>query len=527
VALTSLIFWRDWTGKPQPTHYQRTRSIFLRGMGLVYLSAFGSIAAQVDGLIGSRGILPAADYLARAARFLGPGTATFWRLPTLCWLDASDWTLHALCWSGVALSLALTVGLLPGLCAVLLWLFYLSIVVVGQEFLSYQWDSLLLEAGLLATLLAPWRMRLGSAGDEPWAPAVWLVRWLVFRLMFLSGVVKLASHDPTWSDWKALEYHYQTQPLPTWTSWYIHQMPPRFHEMSVGVMFFAELVAPFFIVGPRPIRLAGFVSMVLVQFLIAATGNYGFFNLLAVVLCLSLLDDRDVRALNAILQPCRRGWQWVWSRLLTRDGPITSLAMRESKPGVSVRPWPWPRRLVTGALGAGVFVVTLGETIERATPWPVPEGLITLMGWVAPLRSFNSYGLFAVMTTKRPEIVIEGSNDGLSWKPYRFRWKPCELDRRPRFTTPHMPRLDWQMWFAALAGDCRSQPWFVRFEQRLLKGEPVVLGLLRENPFPAHPPRFLRARLYLYNFTGTGSSDWWSRDDQGLFCPPLTLKDSE
>jgi len=523
--MTTLMFGRDRGSESRRPRYRWVRSVFLRGLGLVYLAAFGSMAAQVDGLIGSRGISPAAEYLARAGRVLGLGPATYWRLPTLCWLSASDWALHALCWGGVALSVALIVGLLPGLCTLLLWLFYLSIVVVGQEFLSYQWDSLLLEAGLLAVLLAPWGVRLGRAADEPWAFAIWLVRWLVFRLVFLSGVVKLASHDPAWSDWMALEYHYQTQPLPVWTSWYIHQMPAWFHRSSVGFMFFAELVAPFFMVGPRPIRLAGFASMVLLQVLIAGTGNYGFFNLLTVVLCLTLLDDQDGEWLQRVCRHPRQRWQWLWRRAPDRRIPIADRSTEEVEPGGPGRSWSWPRRMVAGVLGGVSIAVTLGQTVESLAPEPVvPAELISLVRWVGPLRSFNSYGLFAVMTTKRPEIVVEASDDGVRWKPYRFRWKPCELNREPRFTTPHLPRLDWQMWFAALGGDCRSQPWFLRFQHRLLEGEPQVLGLLRENPFPARPPRYVRARLYSYKFSGWGSVDWWVREDQGLFCPPLALE---
>jgi len=502
------------------------RSVFLRGLGLVYLAAFGSMAAQVDGLIGSRGISPAAEYLAEAGRILELRPSTYWLLPTLCWLDASDGTLHALCWGGVALSMALVAGFLPGVCAALLWLFYLSIVVVGQNFLSFQWDSLLLEAGLLAVLLTPWGARLGRAGDEPSGFTIWLVRWLVFRLMFLSGVAKLASHDPTWSDWRALEYHYQTQPLPAWTSWYIHQMPPWFHELSVGFMFYAELVAPFFMVGPRAIRVAGFVSMMFLQVLIAATGNYGFFNLLAVVLCLSLLDDRDAQWLQRVSRYTGQRWGSVWRWAFERRRSIAGRAAEESEPKQPGRLWSWPRRTVAGVLGGVIIAVTGGQTVEVL--WPgsvVPAGLITLIRSVGPLRSFNSYGLFAVMSTKRPEVVVEASDDGVIWIPYGFRWKPSELDRAPRFTTPHLPRLDWQMWFAALGGDCRTQPWFLRFQRRLLEGEPEVLGLLRENPFPAQPPRYVRARLYLYKFTTWGSTDWWACEDQGLFCPPLTLDD--
>jgi lipase maturation factor 1 len=334
------------------------------------------------------------------------------------------------------------------------------------------------------------------------------VRWLAFRLMFLSGVVKLTSHDPTWRDWTALEYHYETQPLPTWTSWYVHQLPPSFHRASVLFMFYGELVVPFLIFTPRPVRLKAFVILILLQLLIAATGNYGFFNLLAIVLCLSLLDDRD--------------WNWLQKLVRRSKASDTSPA---GKTGVR---WSWPRRVIVGSAAALIFTTTLAQTVESA--WPeaiVPSELITLTEWLAPLRSTNHYGLFAVMTTKRPEIMLEGSDDGTHWMPYYFRWKPCELDRAPRFAPLHLPRLDWQMWFAALAGDCRGAPWILRFQQRLLEGEPAVLDLLRDCPFGERPPRYVRARLFLYTFTRSGSADWWAREDLGLYCPVLTLDQFE
>ncbi len=505
-------FWHWWHDRARQPRYRLTRSVFLRGLALVYLAAFGSLAAQLDGLIGSRGILPAAEFLERAGRFLGTGAAAYWRLPTLFWLDASDRALHAVCWGGVLLSVALLCGLLPGFCALFLWAFYLSLVVAGQVFLGYQWDSLLLETGLLAVLIAPWGVRLKRAVDQPWWPAIWLVRWLAFRLMFLSGVVKLASHDPTWRDWTALEYHYQTQPLPAWTSWFVHQMPAWFHGLSAGFMFYAELVAPFFIIGPRPIRLAGFASLVLLQLLIAATGNYGFFNLLAVVVCLCILDDRD--------------WEWLGGLFRPRQQAAPAQAPGAEIPSVPSKAWSWPRRLAVGVAGAIIIAITAAQTVETVLPEVVvPSELLTLSQWAEPFRSTNGYGLFAVMTTTRPEIIVEGSDDGVTWKPYGFRWKPSERDRAPRFTSPHLPRLDWQMWFAALAGDCRSAPWFLQFEQRLLEGSPAVLGLLRENPFPARPPRYVRARLDLYRFTSWVSRSWWSREDRGLFCRPLSLED--
>ncbi len=491
--------------------YRLTRSVLLRGLGVVYLSAFGSLAVQLDGLIGSRGILPAAEYLDRVGQVLGKGPATYWRVPTLFWLDVSDRALHGICWGGVGLSVLLIVGILPGPCLTMLWLFYLSLTVAGQVFLGYQWDSLLLESGLLALLLTPWGFRLDRAGDRPWPVAIFLFRWLVFRLMFQSGLVKLTSGDLTWRNWTALDYHYWTQPLPTWTSWYIHQMPAWFQMLSMAFMFYAELVAPFFVFGPRILRRIGFVSVVLLQMLIGATGNYGFFNLLSVVLCFSLLDDRD--------------WLWVTGSLWRVVGRTVVLAQPAPRDSSLVR------RVIAGIVGGILIAVTADQTLETLEPvWPwvvipvrvvIPVPIQMLGEWLDPLRSANPYGLFRVMTRERPEITVEGSDDGVNWKPYRFRWKPGELDGRPRFATPHMPRLDWQMWFAALAGDCRAAPWFLRFEERLLTGSPEVLALLRENPFPERPPRYLRAQLSRYTFTPWGSRDWWASEDEGLFCPPV------
>jgi hypothetical protein len=289
--------------------------------------------------------------------------------------------------------------------------------------------------------------------------------------------------------------------LPAWFGW-----------LSVGFMFYAELVAPFFVFGPRPIRLVGFTSLLLLQFLIAATGNYGFFNLLAVVICLCILDDRD--------------WEWLRSCIQRGQKSAETPGAVDRAASGEGQPWRWPRRLLVGAVGGMIIAVTGSQTVEIVAPeFPVPSEIVILSEWLEPFRSTNHYGLFAVMTTTRPEIIVEGSDDELSWRPFRFRWKPCELDRPPRFMAPHMPRLDWQMWFAALAGNCRLTPWFVRFEQKLLEGSPAVLALLRDNPFPDRPPRYVRARLYLYTFTETGSDNWWSRVERGLFCPSLSLGD--
>ena len=486
-AMTAVrLLWGSIDRRPT---YRRTRSIFVRGMGLAYLAAFLSLGGQVDGLMGSRGIAPAAQFLDRVGQVLGG--ERYRLVPTVLWLDPSDRALHLLCWGGVALGGLVLAGFLAGECLTLLWIGYLSLVSVGTPFLGFQWDSLLLEAGFLTILIAPWGLRLDRASRGPGLGSILLVRWLVFRLMLLAGVVKLASGDPAWSAWEAMRYHYETQPLPTWTSWWMHQLPPWFQSASVGVMFWAELVAPWFVFGPRRVRLIACASIVLLQILIAATGNYGFFNLLTVVLCVTLLEDRD------------------WGRRAV--DPVV--------PGAGPA---WWRRAAFAGVAAVVVAVTTMEGLDRAgmaITYPAP--LEAVRTGVEPFRSLNSYGLFAVMTTERPEIEVEGSLDGEHWVAYDFRWKPGPVDRPPRFAPLHMPRLDWQMWFAALSGDCRMQPWFLAFEDHLLAGTPEVLALLRDNPFPDRPPTQVRARLWRYRFTRIGERAWWHREDAGWFCPPV------
>jgi hypothetical protein len=466
----------------------RVRRLFLRLLGFVYLVAFVSLGVQVDGLIGSRGILPAAAFLDWVKGQVG--ARGYWLLPTLAWIDSSDAFLRFLCFGGAALAVLVILELVPMPALVLCWAFYLSLMSVGQIFLGYQWDALLLEAGLLAVFLAPLGVR-PRPGAAPSPVAVGLLRFLLFRLMFGSGIVKLLSGDETWRSLTALGFHYETQPLPTVLAWWAHQLPPWFQTLSTVLMFAVELVAPFFVFGPRRLRLVACAAFLGLQALIAATGNYTFFNLLAASLTLLLLDDA------ALPRPVKE------------PAPASGLA--------------WPRFLiwpVAGVLGlaavaelAGTFGLDLGpiRSLERA---------------LGPLRSVNSYGLFAVMTTSRPEIEVEGSDDGVAWRPYSFRYKAGDLGRAPRFVAPHQPRLDWQMWFASL-GTCEGNRWFVQFLERLLEGSPPVLGLLAENPFPGHPPRYVRSRVWDYHFTSRAeraqSGNWWRREPRGPYCPVLSL----
>ena len=374
----------------QRPNFSASTAIFLRALAAIYFIAFASLWWQLNGLIGPDGILPAQPYLDAVGRQLG--LLRFWYLPTLSWFFGAGSFLHLLCAGGLLLAGALWLRLAQPLCLLLLWLFYLSLCSAGQVFLGYQWDGLLLETGLLAIFVAPWRSLAGRT--EPPKLARWLLWWLLFRLMFMSGYVKLASGDVTWHNLTALIYHYQTQPLPTWVAWHVYQLPAWFHRLSCLAMFVIEFAAPFLLFGPRRLRLVAALNLISLQVLIMLTGNYTFFNLLTCSLCLLFLDDAWWSRWFGIAP--RRYADVVADRSEGRHNPL---------PG-------WLRRSVfTGFLGASLIVTLPGLLSARS--WPA--WYVTTYRGIAVTRSVNSYGLFAVMTTHRPEIVVEGSRDGRTW----------------------------------------------------------------------------------------------------------------
>lgn len=490
-----------WGDTLEPSTFSVARRLFLRLLGVVYLMAFVSLLVQIRGLIGEDGILPVGQYLSAAHEQIGD--AAYWRVPTLCWLGCSDAFLQwGLCGGGAVLSVLLILGLTPLPVLALLWLFYLSLTTAGQTFLSFQWDILLLEVGLVAILLAPatWRLSSPRAG-EPSRVAHFLVKFLLFKLMFLSGVVKLNSGDDSWANLTALNFHYESQPLPSWTSWYVHQFPEQFQALSIAVVFVIELALPFLIFGPRRLRHFAAAGTVGFMLLIGATGNYNFFNLLTALLCVSLLDDAFLR------------------RFMLRRRRGSSQPHPTPRSGFHIRNFVLiPIAVVI--LSFGIVQIIRGTTQHNIAPgW-----MRKTMRYAAPFRSVNSYGLFRVMTKSRPEIIIEGSDDGITWLEYEFIWKPGDVDRRPSFMQPHQPRLDWQMWFAAL-NRRRQWSWFRPMMQRIVEGSPEVLALLKTNPFPDQPPRYLRALLYNYRFTTIDerreSGAWWSRELRGLYAPRI------
>ena len=455
-----------------PLRYAGVEWLFLRILAAIYFIAFTSFGLQIRGLTGAHGILPAGRYLAAVHNYFG--LESYWTAPTIFWIAHSDAFLTAVCVAGAVISLVLLAGYLERTALLLLYVLYLSLCTVGQDFMSFQWDMLLLEAGFLAIFLGSSKV------------LVLLFRWLLFRLTFLSGAVKLLSHDPTWRNLDAIRFHYWTQPLPTPIAWYMEQLPLWFHRFSTAAVLFIELPIPFLIFMPRRWRFFSAGSILFLQTLIFITGNYTYFNLLTMALCLFLFDDAALAKLH--------------------------LRMRRVH----------ARRALVGAVAVVILTISGLELRDMFF-----GGDSTVARVAAPFGIANTYGLFAVMTTSRQEIIVQGSNDGDTWLDYEFKYKPGDLKKPPRWVEPFQPRLDWQMWFAALS-NFRSTSWFSNLMVRLLEGSPDVLELLAKNPFPGSPPKYIRALVFDYSFTDLATrratGDWWGRVPRGSYFPAMTLK---
>jgi predicted DCC family thiol-disulfide oxidoreductase YuxK len=479
-----------WGPALQAERYALVSWVFLRLFGAIYVAAFTSLGVQILGLSGHAGIAPVDDYLQAARQAFG--SSAYRLLPTLFWVNSSDVALVAGTAAGALLGVLVIVDRWTRPALIGLFALYLSYVYAGQGFMSFQWDVLLLEVGFLAVFL--------TGGSRI---VVWLYRWLVFRYLFLAGIVKLLSGDPTWHNLTALEYHFWTQPLPTPLAWYAAQLPAWLLIGGTAATLVIELGSVFLIFLPRRLRAVAACCVLLLQSLILLTGNYNFFNLLTMLLCVFLFDDAALRRMIP---------RWITSRADSR-------AAR-------------PRRTAT-VIAAVLALIVLPVGLNRIWQTLVHSDLPLLGALtraVSPLFIVNPYGLFAVMTTVRPEIVIEGSTDGETWREYVFRYKPGPLSRPALWNIPHQPRLDWQMWFAAL-GSIRDNPWVVNLMLRLLEGSPSVLALFDSNPFADAPPKYIRAQLYDYRFadrrTHAVTGQWWVRRPEGLYFPEVSLADFE
>jgi hypothetical protein len=471
----------SWTAE----NYWLARTVFQRGLALIYLIAFVNAVNEFRPLLGEHGLLPAPAWIREVP---------FRASPSLFYLAPKDWAFTGAAWLGTVLSFLALTGIVerygtPVSAIVwgLLWVLYLSFVNVGQTFYGFGWESILLEAGFYTIFL-------GSRAAAPQLVTMILLRWLCFRVMFGAGLIKLRG-DPCWRDMSCLDYHYQTQPMPNPLSWYFHWAPEWTHRAGVWVNHFAELVAPFGLFLPQPIASIAAIAIIVFQGLIMASGNLSWLNLLTIVIAVPALDDRFLRPLFRIAAPQLHD--------------------------------PWlPHKVAVGLLAILVAALSVRPIANMISPRQIMNTSFN------PLHLVGTYGAFGGITRTRYEVVVEGTDSeapsgATDWREYEFRGKPTGTGRCPPQVAPYHLRLDWLMWFAAM-GDYWDNPWFIPFMSKLLEGNRETLGLLRFNPFADHPPRYVRARLYRYEFTSPEerrqSGQWWKRQYVREYLPAVSLR---
>ena len=463
--------------------YWLSRFVFERAIALIYLVAFIVALNQFRPLLGERGLLPAPAFI----------TATRFRdTPSVFHLRYSDRLLAAVCWGGIGLSLValstladrapLPVSMLVWFA---LWALYLSIVNVGQTFYGFGWESLLLETGFVAIFLGNWDM-------PPPLLTMWLLRWLLFRLEFGAGLIKMRG-DACWRRLTCLDYHHETQPMPNPLSWYFHQLPAPLHRVEVLGNHVAQLVAPFLLFAPQPVADIGAAVMVATQLWLVLSGNFSWLNMVTIALGLSVFDDAWLHRVIPLAPP------------LPHAAPVWFIAL--------------------------VLLVTL--VIAVLSWWPVRNMLSRRQHMNASFNTLhlvNTYGAFGSVTRVRNEVVVEGTSDptvtgATTWREYAFKGKPGSPRRRPPQVAPYHLRLDWLMWFVALS-PAYARGWFPVLVARLLENDRQTLALLESNPFADGPPAFIRARLYRYRFTTRAerraSGEWWVRVLLGDYLPPVS-----
>lgn len=464
-----------------PDSYTIAILLFFRLLGLVYFFAFGAFIFQIKGLIGENGILPLKKHLGFIQEFY---PNKYLRLvPTLFWFNCGDRALMCGVWLGIVLSILLMLGIYPAPILLLLYVLYLSIVNAGQDFLSFGWEGFLLEITVNAFFLSL------TANPNLY---VWIsLNLVLFRFHFQGGIVKLLSKDINWRNLTGVFFHYQSQPLPNAIAWYAYKLPLWFHKFSTFLMLVVEIIVPFAMLGPDWMRLLVFLAFVGLQWGIWFTGNFSYLNHLTVVLSVILVAN--------IYLP------WF-------EAP-------------AVEPSSWILYAFCTLAGYCLIILQAIQLWEHFAPNPLFERWLKVL---YPFHITNRYGIFAVMTTKRYEIIFEGSDDNQDWKEYGFYFKPGDVGQRPRRISPYQPRLDWQAWFLPF-GSPDDNPWLAQFTYHLLKGTPEVLKLIRTNPFSSSPPRYVRTVMYDYIFTTyeerkkTGA--WWKRKLMGIFTFPAHLRE--
>jgi hypothetical protein len=528
-----------WLFDPEHGAWDRliARWFFLRALGLIYFSAFFSLVFQARGLVGPQGILPASENLRLVAR--SAGLARFWYAPTLLWFSSGSHMLMALCWIALVASLLLALNILPRTMLLICFLCFLSFVSAASDFSGYQSDGMLLEAGFLSLFLAPPGLRPGlGRAHPPMRASVFLLVWEWFRIYFESGVAKIASGEPQWRDFTAMDEYYQNGPLPTWIGWYVQHLPHWFHWATAFGTLALELVLAWMAFLPRRWRIACFFIVTPWQVGIILTANYTFLNYLVLVLGIFLLDDRFLvrfvprhwRALVQRMVLTAEGEEqsaFETPSILRTDGsggdactsePVQKKSVRE----FIARHWKALKLALTAIIFAWLFYAS--STLLILMLWRDAQPPMTPVVALEPFRVADRYGLFAVMTRGRYEIEFQGSNDGENWVTYPFRFKPQDPSKPPGIYAPYQPRFEWNLWFASL-GVWRSNAIVPRTEERLLAGSADVLALFAANPFPQGPPRRVRAVLWQYWFSTVEERRtqglWWRRKLLGRYAPTL------
>lgn len=490
--------------RPVTTHdrasYWLTRFAVLRLLGFVYFIAFLAAANQIVPLVGEHGLLPARDFLERVALHFGSRTQGFLQLPSLFWLGISDNFLRAVAWLGAGLSLIVLSGYANAILMALLWFLYMSFIHVGQDWYSYGWEIQLLETGFLAIFLCPLLDGRPFPGRPPPKLVIWLFRWLVFRIMLGAGLIKLRG-DSCWRDLTCLYYHYETQPIPSPISWWLHFRPHWFHQFGVLWNHFIELVVPWFAFYPRIGRHIAGALLVSFQVVLILSGNLSFLNWLTIVPALACFDDS---LLGKFLPHSVH--RWIAS---ATDSARALRAQELTAAGLAV-------------LVAALSVAPLANMISTHQVMNTSFNRLHLV---------NTYGAFGSVGQVRMEIVFEGTDDDIltehtHWKEYEFKAKPGNPHRRPAIVAPYQPRIDWQIWFAAMSSP-QEYPWTLHFVSKLLHNDAGTLSLIANNPFPARPPRYIRAQYYEYHFAKPGdpTGAWWDRKLVGSWLPPLSAND--
>jgi hypothetical protein len=492
---------RRGAGADRPTEYWLTRFVILRFLGFIYFVAFLVAVKQLIPLIGHDGLLPADTYLDDVARHFGSRSNGFTEIPTLFWLNVSDGALLAVAWTGLILSLVVLCGYANGLLMLALWALYMSIINVGQLWYGYGWEIQLLETGFLGVFLCPLFDGRPFPRRSPPIVVFWLYRWLIFRIMLGAGLIKIRG-DQCWRDFTCLYYHYETQPIPNPVSWWLHFRPHWFQQVGAAWNHFIELVVPWFAFWPRLSRHFAGVLMAGFQVFLIISGNLSFLNYLTIIPCLACFDDS------------------FWAPLFPRF-----LKERARKAAAQAEPSA-PMEFAGVALALVVAILSIEPVMNLVSPGQEMNKSFNRLNLV------NTYGAFGTVGRERFEIIFEGTLDSrpenAHWREYEFVAKPGDPNRRPPIIAPYQPRLDWQIWFAAMSTP-RDYPWTIYFVWKLLHNDPGTLSLLANNPFPDRPPRYIRAELYRYRFTPPDVHDgsWWKRERVDFWLPPLSADSPE